>query len=287
VFHFVDRILECEPGGHALGLKHVTAADVFVRPAADDPPALLSCIVGEALGQLGAWSAMAANDFTLRPVAGVVGAVEILGEARQGDSIRLDTMIDSLTGDAVYYHAVATVAGDTILTLDDALGPLLPLEDFNDPEELRARYAAILRPDASPGATPGGEDSSVPVELDFDQILSWESGTEATAIRQVSADEPFFSDHFPRKAVYPLSLLLESLLELGRELLAADGIDFRPVRARKVKMSRFIEPGASVTANARVVDRGDDHARLKFRCEVDGARVCVAEAEYAAMEIPG
>jgi 3-hydroxymyristoyl/3-hydroxydecanoyl-(acyl carrier protein) dehydratase len=216
-----------------------------------------------------------------------VGAVEILGKARQGDCIHLDTTIDSLTDDAVYYHAVAKVGDEAILTLDDALGPLLPLEDFDDPEELRARYAAIRRSDRRSGTTLGGGGSSVPVELDFDRILSWEGGTEATAIRQVSADEPFFSDHFPRKPVYPLSLLLESLLELGRELLAADGIGFRPVRARKVKMSRFIEPGAAVTANARVVDRGDDHARLKFRCEVDGARVCVAEAEYEAMENPG
>jgi 3-hydroxymyristoyl/3-hydroxydecanoyl-(acyl carrier protein) dehydratase len=285
VFHFVDHILECEPGRHALGLKYVTADDVFVRPTAGGSPALLSCIIGEALGQLGAWSAMVANDFSLRPVAGVVGTIEILGEARQGDCIRLETTIDSLSDDAVYYHAVATVGGDTVLSLSDALGPLLPLEDFDDPEELRARYAEILAPGTCKGAPPEGGASSAPVGLDFDRIVSLERGSEASAIREVSPDEPFFADHFPRKPVYPLSLLLESLLDLGRELLAADGIGLRPVRARKVKMSRFIEPEDTVSASARVVDCSEDNARLKFRCEVDGARACVAEAEYAALEI--
>ena len=69
MFHFVDQILELEPGRHALGAKYVTSGDTFVRATAAGVPALLSGIIGEALGQLGAWSVMAANDFTVRPVA--------------------------------------------------------------------------------------------------------------------------------------------------------------------------------------------------------------------------
>jgi 3-hydroxymyristoyl/3-hydroxydecanoyl-(acyl carrier protein) dehydratase len=280
VFHFVDQILECEPGRHALGLKHVTPSDSFVRAGSTGPRVLLSCIVGEALGQLGAWSAMAANGFTLRPVAGVVGEVSILGEARVGDSIRLETTIDSLTDDAVYYHAAASVDEEKILTLDRTLGPLLPLGDFDDPDELRGRYAAITSSDIQRVGTSEAEPAA-PVELSFDKILSWESGAEASALRQIPVEAPFFADHFPRKAVYPMSLLLESLLELGRELVAEDGAELRPVRARNVKMSRFVEPGAELTATGKVVEREPESARLRFRCEVEGARVCVGEAEYA------
>ena len=61
-------------------------------------------------------------------------------------------------------------------------------------------------------------------------------------------------DHFPRKPVLPLSLLLESLLQLGQKLLEDGGSRFVPTGARKVKMSRFVEPGSSLVAKVRVTE---------------------------------
>ena len=281
MFHFVDQILELDPGRHALGVKHVTPGDTFVRPTAGGVPALLSCIIGEALGQLGAWNVMAAKDFAVRPVAGVVGGVAIAGNACVGDTILLDTTIDSVTDDAVFYHAVASVDGATVLRLENTLGPLLPMEQFNDPEELRERFARIHRPGAPTEAPQPDGDPSIPFDMSFDEILSLESGKEATAVRQVSGREPFLADHFPRKPVLPLSLLLESLLQLGQKLLEDGGARYVPTGARKVKMTRFVEPGSSLVAKIRVVERSAENAQLRFRCEVDGGRVCVGEAGYS------
>lgn len=282
MFHFVDQILELDPGRHALGVKHVTPGDTFVRPTAGGEPALLSCVIGEALGQLGAWNVMAAKDFSMRPVAGVVGEVMITGEATVGDSILLDTTIDSVTDDAVFYHAVASVDGTEVLRLENTLGPLLPMEQFNDPEELRERLARIHRPGTPTEAPQPDGNPAVPFDVSFDEILSLESGKEATAVRQVSGREAFFADHFPKKPVLPLSLLLESLLDLGQKLLVEDGgAGFVPTGVRKVKMSRFVEPGSSLVAKIRVVERSAENALLRFRCEVDGGRVCVGEAGYS------
>ena len=282
VFHFVDQILELDPGRHPLGVKHVTPGDTFVRPTAGGEPALLSCIIGEALGQLGAWNVMAAKDFSVRPVAGVVGEVVITGEAAVGDSILLDTRIDSVTDDAVFYHAIATVDGTEVLRLENTLGPLLPMEQFNDPDELRERFGRIHCPGAPAEAPKLEGDPAVPFDMSFDEILSLESGKEATAVRQVSGREAFLADHFPKKPVLPLSLLLESLLQLGQKLLVEDGgARFVPTGARKVKMTRFVEPGSSLVAKIRVVERSAQNALLKFRCEVDGGRVCVGEAKYS------
>ncbi len=282
MFHFVDQILELDPGRHALGVKHVTPGDTFVRPTAGGEPALLSCIIGEALGQLGAWNVMAAKDFSMRPVAGVVGEVVITGEATVGDTVLLDTTIDSVTDDAVFYHAVASVDGTEVLRLENTLGPLLPMEQFNDPDELRERFERIHRPGAPTEAPQPDGDPAVPFDMSFDEILSLESGKETTAVRQVSGREAFLADHFPRKPVLPLSLLLESLLQLGQKLLVEDGGEgFVPTGARKVKMTRFVEPGSSLVAKIRVVERSAENALLKFRCEVDGGRVCVGEAVYS------
>ena len=285
MFHFVDQILELEPGRHALGVKYVTPGDTFVRTTASGEPALLSGIIGEALGQLGAWSVMAANDFTVRPVAGVVGEIAITGEAAVGDTILLDTTIDSLTEDAVVYHAVASVDGETVLRLENALGPLLSIEEFNDPDELRERFARIHRPGAPVEAPDPGAETAVPFDVSFDEILSFDACKEATAVRALSGREEFLADHFPRKPVLPLSLLVESLLQLGQKLLEDGGSRYVPVAARKIKMNRFVEPDDSLVAKVRVAERGAESALLKFRCELDGARVCVGEAKYST--VPG
>jgi len=283
VFHFVDQILELHPGRHALGVKHVTPGDTFVRPTAGGVPALLSCIIGEALGQLGAWSVMAAKDFAVRPVAGVVGEIAITGEAAVGDSVLLNTTIDSVTDDAVFYHAAASVDGATVLRLENALGPLLPMEQFSDPEEVRERFAGIHRSGDPADASRNGEGAAVPFDLSFDEMLSFEGCKEATAVRTLSGREAFLADHFPRKPVLPLSLLLESLLQLGQKLLEDGGSRYVPTGARKVKMSRFVEPGSALVAKVRVVERTSDIALLRFRCEVDGSRVCVGQAEYSTV----
>ena len=283
MFHFVDQITELDPGRHALGVKHVTPLDTFVRPGSEGAPTLLSCIIGEALGQLGAWSVMAAKDFAVRPVAGVVGEVAITGEAAVGDSIVLDTTIDSVTDDAVFYHAVASVDGATVLRLENTLGPLLPMEEFNDAVEMRERLDEIQRagdPDEGPRV---GEEARVPFDASFDEILSFEACNEATALRILSGDEAFLADHFPRKPVLPLSLLLESLLQLGQKVLEEGDSRYVPTGARKVKMSRFVEPGSSLVAKIWVAGRGDDNALLKFRCEVDGERACVGQATYSGV----
>lgn len=282
MFHFVDQILELDPGRHALGIKRVRTDEIFVRLNADGKATLLSCILGEALGQLGAWSVMAAKGFTVRPVAGVVGEVAISGEAAVGDSVLLDTTIDSVTDDAVFYHAAASVGGATVLRLENTLGPLLPMEQFNDPKEVRDRFARICHSGDSTGAPETGESAAAPFDLSFDEILSFESCKEATAVRALSGSEAFLRDHFPRKPVLPLSLLLESMLQLGQELLEDSGFLYVPAGAQKVKMSRFVEPGSSLLAKVQVTERSAEKALMKFRCEVNGERVCVGQAEYRA-----
>jgi len=283
VFHFVDQILELDPGRHALGIKRVRSDEIFVRLNVDGKATLLSCILGEALGQLGAWSVMAAKGFTVRPVAGIVGEVAIIGEATAGDSVLLDTTIDSVTDDAVFYHATASVDGSTVLRLENTLGPLLPMEQFNDPKEVRDRFARICHSGDSTGASETRESTAAPFDLSFDEILSFESCKEATAVRTLSGSEAFLRDHFPRKPVLPLSLLLESLLQLGQKLLEDSGSLYVPTGAQKVKMSRFVEPGNSLVVKVRVSERNAKNALLKFRSEVEGERVCVGQAEFRAV----
>ncbi len=252
---------------------------------------LAPSIIGEALGQLGAWNVMSANGFTLRPVAGIARDIKIMGEAGPGDTMVLDTTIKSLDDEIVTYHSVATVGGAEILVLEEGLGPFLPLEQFNDPGEVSRHFDRIYRPgtlgealDEGPAAVTSRPDSSW---LELDEILSWEAGQEAAAGKKVSDEWALFDDHFPRKRVLPLSMLVQGLLGLGERLLADDpsastGVPLRPKRLRSVKMSQFVEPGQTVVAKAKVREKTESEARLGFRCEVNGKRVCIADIDFAA-----
>lgn len=275
-FSFVDRILELEPGKRVLAVKHVTADEPFLEMRGGRA-ALVTCIIGEALGQAGAWSVMAANDFTKRPVAGVVAEVELLGEAFVGDTILLDTTIDSIADDAVVYHSVGTVRGRTVFALRDGLGPLLPMEQFNDPADVREHFRLLNRPGRFEEAPEGGRIPADAPETNpfvrFDRIVSIDE-KEAVAVKNLTIRSPYFRDHFQRKPVLPLSLLLEMHLQLGRKLMPGK----RPSRLRNVKMSDWVPPGSSLVGRVRVKEPGV----LAIRSEVEGKRVCIAEAEFTA-----
>jgi len=288
-FLFVDQILEFEPGKRALGIKHVTLHDYYLKPGLDNKVQLLSCIVGEALGQLGAWCVMYANDFTLRPVAGVVGEVNIYDEVYLGDSILLDTTIDSLTEEAILYHSTATVNGKTVFTIENGLGPFLPMQNFNDVEEVKQQFAMIYRPGVIPQIPTGTfnptADTAAYHSMVFDKIISWEKGKEVVAQKNISVIAPFFVDHFPRKPVFPLSLLLECKLQLAHDFLTEHyGVDarrkFSAITLRKVKMNDFIQPGNVATTTLRLKEQTDDKVVLGFQTQVNDKRVCLAEAEF-------
>lgn len=288
-FLFVDHILELDPGKKVLGIKHVTSHDYYLKPSRNGNAQLLSCIVGEALGQLGAWCVMHANDFTLRPVAGVVGEVNIYDEVYLGDSILLDTTIDSFTEEAVFYHSVATVNGKKVFTIENALGPFLPMQDFIDPVEVRKQFAMIYRPGKTPELPPGKLNISNPVNstlnMVFDKVIKWEKGKEVVAQKNITLIAPYFVDHFPRKPVFPLSLLLECKLQLAYDFLTelyGDDIQkkFSSITLRKIKMNDFVQPGHVLMTTMKLKEQTDHSIILSFHSHVNEKRVCVAEAEF-------
>src|SRR4030095_10715226 len=78
-FSFVDRITGLEPGRAIRGRYSIPAG------LANFPMAL----VGEAVGQLAAWAAMAALEFKCRPVAGLAAEVNFFAPVRPGQILEL------------------------------------------------------------------------------------------------------------------------------------------------------------------------------------------------------
>lgn len=240
-FSFVDRIHAVQPGVSVRGSYAISAGlEEFS-----------SSLVAEAAGQLAAWAAMAAVDFKSRPVAGIAGRVELLGAVQPGQTLELGANLESVDAEAVAYHGIASVDGQPVLRLHNCVGPMLPVEDFDDPQALRDRYAVLNSVGAARGAFLG-----LPDLAPEDVILA--DGTTMRANLQVPMEAPFFNDHFPRRPVFPGSLLMQNMLCLVSQLAAqlpapAGGEAWKLQDVTGMKLRAFIPPGDALQLEAKLV----------------------------------
>jgi 3-hydroxymyristoyl/3-hydroxydecanoyl-(acyl carrier protein) dehydratase len=284
-----------DEGRFIQGVKQVTRSDAYVLPSwnKDNTPVLMSSIIGETLGQLGAWCAMHTYNFTLRPVAGVVSAVHIHGEAKVGDTVLLETTVDALDETALEYHSIASVNGTPIFSIESALGPMLPMEDFIDPLEAKRQFEKIYRPDVYENILniPMTEtcllgknnQEIIKPHVNFDFIIEHIPGERVVAQKSLSLSASYLSDHFPRKPVLPLTILLQAKLQLASAFVIdafEDGHEFRPITLRKIKMSGFVQPGDTVVTTLQLKEKTENELVVTYRTEMQGKRVCMAEALF-------
>lgn len=295
-FLFVDRILELSPGEKVRGVKHVTMDDQYLSRDPGGKLCFIPSLVGEALGQLAAWNVMVHNQFRSRPVAGIVAAARLLRPVYLGETLLLESFIDSLDESAVQYHSFAHVGEELVFSIDGALGPLLPMEDFIDVETVRCQFAMINRPLEKLADFSGELSGKIVPEMPslagtvspmvFDRLLSSESGKSLVAEKKVTRSAPYFADHFPRKPVLPLTVLLECKLNLAYELLRGANWHqrYQISELRKIKMSDFVHPGDIVICQLTVKEQSPEHCILSFRSEVADRRVCGLEMIMVAKE---
>jgi acyl carrier protein len=72
------------------------------------------------------------------------------GAVAPGDTLELAVEIDDVDDEAVSYRGWADVAGRRVIELNDCLGPMLPVADFDAPEALRERFALLRGAGAPP-----------------------------------------------------------------------------------------------------------------------------------------
>ena len=273
-FSFVDRITEFTPGVSARGEFHVPAA-LHAFPA---------CLVAEAVGQLAAWVSMEHIDYRGRPVAALAGETRFHGDVRPGDTIQLAVALDDVDDDVVSYRGWADVNGTRVIELNDCLGPMLPVADFDAPEALRERFALLRGAGARPDRFTGVVDPTV-------TMVEHVPGRSMHALMQIPTTAPFFADHFPRRPVFPATLLLSAQIGLAGALAreangSRDGPQPVPTRMTRVKMRAFIVPGQVVDSLAEVSATQDSGAQdrvtriaLTAR-DGDGKTIATARVEF-------
>jgi len=248
-FTFVNRITELQPGGSVLG-------SYLIPPHIDAFPQSLAA---EALGQLAAWAAMSIVDFKFRPLAGIAGLVELLSPVRPGQMLNLSVELESVDNEATAYRGIASADGIPVIRLQNCVGPMLPVEEFDEPQTLRQHFA-VLR---NGGSTPGGFGGIPPLEF---ARTGGEPGQSVRATLEIPMSAPFFADHFPRRPVFPGALLMNLNIQLAAvfaaEIPAPGGGRWDLRTISDLKLRAFIPPGEKLDLEARLASRMENSATI-------------------------
>ncbi|MBO0991546.1 3-hydroxyacyl-ACP dehydratase FabZ [Bacillus sp. SD088] len=122
-----------------------------------------------------------------------------------------------------------------------------------------------------------------------DRVLEVDAGKKAVAIKNVTANEPFFNGHFPEYPVMPGVLIVEALAQTsgiammqtseneGKLGLFA-GID-------KCRFKRQVVPGDQLKLEAEITRMRGSIAKANVKATVDDELVCEAEIMFAIQKI--
>jgi 3-hydroxymyristoyl/3-hydroxydecanoyl-(acyl carrier protein) dehydratase len=264
-FTFCDRITEYVPARRARATFAV-------------PPSLArfgSCLVAEATGQLAAWVSMAHIGFRGRPVAALARDVRIHGEVNPGDTLSLEVDIESCDAEAVFYQGRAHAGGRLAVELVDCLGPMLPQDEYDSADDLAREFARLTGEGEMPLRFAGTGEHAL------DTLAASTDARSATL--HVPRDAPYFADHFPRRAVFPATLLLDHAIRVAGELVDADPAHpLRPAHVQNVKMRDFIRPGEDVLLTVtRTSPRDGDDARVKLAATIGERTMATAQIAFA------
>ena len=122
-----------------------------------------------------------------------------------------------------------------------------------------------------------------------DRVIELVDGERVVAIKNVTANEPFFDGHFPGRPIMPGVLICEALVQAGG-LLASCSKDGLPegrgillAGLEHVRFRRPVVPGDQLRLEVELVHKHRPLWKMKGRAIVEGK--VASEAEFLTMEV--
>jgi 3-hydroxymyristoyl/3-hydroxydecanoyl-(acyl carrier protein) dehydratase len=301
-FLFVDRIYEYQEKKFIRGIKNVTRNEGFFYWLPNGQRVLSPAVITEALAQLGSWLKIVSVDFTKRPVLLADEITTYHSFVEVGDQVDLFVEVLGFEDDVVVTSSRAEVRGRPVLTVKCCRGYMLPMEDFNDPEDVRRMFRNLYRPELKDVEPVADNYTRIPAiagrqsfeALRFiDGLIKHEPFSKVTGFKNFTSCEPYFKDHFPRKPVVPGVLLMTFMGEVCQYLIK-DELDI-PLRSRaliplyiqNVRFRKFVEPGDQCVLQAEIKagDARQNNQEIIVVASIfaNGKRVMTAEMGFMTM----
>lgn len=122
-----------------------------------------------------------------------------------------------------------------------------------------------------------------------DRVIAYEPGVSATAIKNVTMNEPQFQGHFPERPLMPGVLIVEAMAQVGGLIVAhipdlpkglfvfagIDGVRFR----------RPVVPGDQLIIQCELLSlKRKRFGKIKGEATVGGALVCSGELMFSLVD---
>jgi 3-hydroxyacyl-[acyl-carrier-protein] dehydratase len=118
----------------------------------------------------------------------------------------------------------------------------------------------------------------------IDTVTDWEAGKSLVGLKNVTTNEPFFSGHFPVKAVMPGVLIIESLAQACGMLLIKTLPDedtlknlFYLTGVNNARFKRMVVPGDQLALHVSVVKNRGELWKFAAVAKVGEEVACSAE----------
>jgi 3-hydroxyacyl-[acyl-carrier-protein] dehydratase len=120
-----------------------------------------------------------------------------------------------------------------------------------------------------------------------DRIIAVDPGRSIETIKNVSATEDVFNDHFPGYPILPGALVVETFEQAGQLLIGITHDFGRVGRLRAVQRAsfrHFVRPGDQLRVRSTRTTTDEAVWTLNASAEVDGKRVASAVLDFAIVD---
>jgi 3-hydroxyacyl-[acyl-carrier-protein] dehydratase len=119
-----------------------------------------------------------------------------------------------------------------------------------------------------------------------DRITEIEIGKSIVGIKNVTANEPQFTGHFPSRPIMPGVLIIEAMAQLSAVLVAKsmDSTEDKEVFFMSIDESKFrkiVVPGDCLVMYSSIIQNRGSVWKFKARAEIEGS--IASEATFTAM----
>jgi 3-hydroxyacyl-[acyl-carrier-protein] dehydratase len=295
-FYLLDRITEVVPQKSIRAAKLVSSLDPVLEDHPAVGPVLPSALVLESVNQAIGWIAVVTSDFALRLVPGAWRRITIASPARLGERLEITAQVDNWSEDGIEVSSEVTCRGEVVLRAEGGLFFFVDATEWESPELTRQHHRAIYRDGAPlsempPPLPPEAIHQSAVRQaaypwVPYDVVEALVPGERAVARKSIVMTDSIFVNHFRRTPVAPGVLMIQSMVDLCRALLAAGsgpGVSWQPTMIQRVRFQRRVCPGDILVIEARLTEAGEQRASLACEGRVAGARaISLRSVTFAA-----
>jgi 3-hydroxyacyl-[acyl-carrier-protein] dehydratase len=124
--------------------------------------------------------------------------------------------------------------------------------------------------------------------LMVDKVVEVEPGKRCIAVKNVTANEPFFQGHFPGTPIMPGVLIVEALAQTGgiAAALAQDNKDKLGVLTgiESMKLRRQVVPGDTLQLEAEILMMKRGLSKVGVKATVEGQIVAEGEIRFMMVD---